>query len=133
MTCYSYHSYHDTLGNFPTMKERVDELRASGAMKLADELRARHRAEAQARSAAVHRKARLAERVELNGRLIHPGNTHGRINTYTALGCRGSMCYAAWRHYSTTGEGRLPEAVSELFSAEDCALHVSARYPDNRR
>ncbi len=131
-TCYSYHRYHDTLGSFPTMKERLAELRALGELKVADDIHARRRTEAQAQHAATWRKARLAERVELGGYLVHPRNEHGRIHAYTSLGCRGPMCYAAWKHYTSTGECGLPNTALQVFSPEDCVLYVSDTYPDNR-
>lgn len=132
-TCYSFHRYHDTLRNFPTMRERTAKLRAQGQLRVVELARQQHHAEYHARYTVNRRAVHYASRVELNGKLIHPGNAHGRTNTYTSLGCRGAMCYAAWCHYRVTGEGRLPEALHSIFGPEDCATYVSDEYPDTRK
>jgi hypothetical protein len=128
-TCYAFHYQRGTIGNFPTMRERTAQLRAAGQMHALDT----QRVIKQRTHATNWRVKQHKMRVELDGRLVHPGNCHGRVNGYTAMGCRGSMCYAAWCHYKATGECRLPEALSAEFSAEDCVLYRSDVYPDRRR
>jgi hypothetical protein len=131
--CYSRHRQRGTLDNYPTMRERTKQARAAGQTRVIDEQRERSRSEASKQATANWRAQQQELRVELNGRLIYPRSVHGRVNTYTTLGCRGAMCYAAWCHYRVTGSTRLPEALTVDFSAEDCVLYVSDTYPDNRK
>lgn len=131
-TCYSHHRQRGTLDMYPTMRERTAQLRAAGQTKVLDDQRRHARNVNSARLTAAWRAQQYALRVELGGHLIHPKPVHGRMNTYTALGCRGPMCYAAWCHYRTTRVCRLPEAVAADFTAEDCALYSSDVYPDHR-
>ena len=51
--------------------------------------------EDQSRRIAVHREARRAERIEIEGRLVHPAATHGRDASYTNYYCRCEPCTAA--------------------------------------
>ena len=114
------------------MRERADELRRAGMMTVPDTQRRAKRAVKQAAAASKWRNERRAERVLLNGHLVHPNAPHGRLGTYTTFSCRGPLCYAAWRHYKVTGECFLPDALYGRFTAEQCATHRSDVYPDNR-
>jgi hypothetical protein len=43
------------------------------------------------------RKARrLAQRVSVNGRLVHPDAPHGKATAYSNYGCRCELCATAW-------------------------------------
>lgn len=77
--------------------------------------------------------ARYAERVKINGLLIHPDAPHGRLRSYTTYGCRGPLCYATQKHYSITGENSFPGVGATQCSVEDCVTFQSDVYPDRRR
>lgn len=48
--------------------------------------------------AVMARKARrLAQRVIVDGRLVHPDARHGKATSYGNYGCRCELCAAAWR------------------------------------
>lgn len=131
--CYARHAYHGTLKNFPTMRERTAQLRAAGELKHIEVLQQSTQQGRKVASITAWRQRKYAERVPLEGRLIAPTGAHGRLYAYISLGCRGSMCYAAWRHYRITGERALPGAFAVEFGPEDCATYCSDVYPDNRR
>lgn len=44
------------------------------------------------------RQARHAERINVNGRLIHPNATHGTTTGYVYYGCQCEACTIANRH-----------------------------------
>jgi hypothetical protein len=131
--CYQRHRYHGTLGNFPTMRERVRELRARGQLIVHDVQRINIRRERGRVSSDAQRQRAYSERVLLDGFLVHPSNTHGRLYAYTTLGCRGPLCYASYRHYRATGASMLPETLHAVLGPEDCVMYVSDVYPDRRR
>jgi hypothetical protein len=77
--------------------------------------------------------ARYAERVEINGLLVHPTAVHGRLRSYTSYGCRGPLCYATWKHYNATGETIFPQPANAQYNVNDCVTFQSDVYPDQRR
>lgn len=76
--------------------------------------------------------ARYAERVKVNGNLVHPDSAHGQLRSYTSYGCRGPLCYATQRHYAATGETTFPGVGSGPCSLDDCVNFTSEVYPDLR-
>lgn len=100
VTCYVRHRYHGTLKNFPTMRERTAQLRASRAID----------PPTRPNNAQVNRdwrERKYAERVKINNVLIHPNAPHGRMHAYNSYGCRGPMCVAARLYYKHMGSGHL--------------------------
>lgn len=77
-------------------------------------------------------QARYAERIEVDGNLVHPHSAHGQLRSYTSYGCRGPLCYATHRHYYRTGETSLPSVGSNQFTLDDCVTYASDVYPDTR-
>lgn len=123
-SCYARHNYRGTLGNFPTMGERAAQLRAAGnTVLLAKSTTAR-----QSEHSANWRRKRYAERVLIDGTLVHPSSPHGSAHSYISYGCRGPMCAAAQRWIRDTGESQLPDAVMEGREAEDCLMFNDPRY-----
>lgn len=114
--CYMRHRDRGTISNFPTMTERTRALRAH------DWVPAPARGNDAQRA---WRAARYAERVELEGHLVHPVERHGYTHTYTTYGCRGPMCRASQGHYRRTGESALPDARVKNYTAVDCVLYRS--------
>lgn len=110
--CYGKHSYAGTLHNFPTMRERTRQARAT--MPLTGREHNQR-----------WRDRNYAARVWINGSLVHPTAAHGRHNAYTGYGCRGPMCADAQRWYRDTGESTIPEAREKHFTAQECAHYVS--------
>lgn len=43
----------------------------------------------------ANRKARWAERILIDSKLVHPNASHGTTNGYLNYGCRCGPCYAA--------------------------------------
>lgn len=100
ITCYTRHRNHGTLKNFPTMRERTAQLRATRAIN----------SPARSGNAESNRRWRerlYAERVVIAGMLIHPNAPHGRAHSYNSYGCRGPMCNAARLYYKRMGRGHL--------------------------
>lgn len=113
--CYALHRGRGTLHNFPTMAERTAELRAAGAYIPRVSF-------SQSEYTTRWRHARQAERVLIEGKLVHPSAPmHGRLHSYLSYGCKGPMCSAAYKHYRATGETKLPH-VSYLrpLTVDDC-------------
>lgn len=77
--------------------------------------------------------ARYAERVLVNGNMVHPDAPHGQLRSYTIYGCRGPLCYAVNRHYAVTGKTTFPPAGAQQFNMNDCITFASDVYPDRRR
>jgi hypothetical protein len=111
------------LGNYPTMGERVAELRAAGDTILLAQPSSRNREHRE-----NWRKARYAERVMIDGTLVHPTSPHGTAHSYISYGCRGPMCAAAQRWVRDTGESKLPDSMMEGREAEDCLMFSDPRY-----
>ncbi len=45
----------------------------------------------------THRQRRMAERVLIDGRLVHPRAPHGTTNGYSYYSCRCTACTDSWR------------------------------------
>lgn len=113
-TCYNRHKYNGTLGMFPTMRERTEQLNARGHVRdlMSPKVRAMH----------DWRLERYAERVEVAGVLVHPTVAHGRLHSYNAYGCRGAMCRVSHLFYKRTGALELPDDIRGAWvTPEDCA------------
>lgn len=122
-SCYARHYYRGTLRNFPTMSERAAQLRAAGDTVMLAKPVPRN-----AEHSENWRKARYAERILLEGYLVHPSSPHGSAHSYISYGCRGPMCSAAQRWLRDTGESKLPDDVMEGRDAEDCLMFNDPRY-----
>lgn len=46
-----------------------------------------------------YQRARLAERIEVDGVLVHPNAPHGTVSGYNYWGCRCLSCSTAWSDY----------------------------------
>lgn len=131
--CYARHTYRGTLDNFPTMRERTDELTAHGQVPTVPRRVSRKSSSRSSLSPAklaantLYRHTRYAERVLLNGVLIHPGDRHGCLTKYNVYGCRGAMCRATHNHYRRTGQTSLPSALKTNYGAHDCATYEQTR------
>lgn len=75
---------------------------------------------------------RYAERVEVDGYLVHPSAAHGQLRAYTAYGCRGPLCFITQKHFSLTGETSLPELRGQHLNMYDCAEFTHDYYRDTR-
>lgn len=112
MTCYTRHRNNNTLRNFPTMRERTAQLRAS---RMIDPIKT----SSEATKSWRHRK--YGERVVLNGKLVHPNASHGRLHSYNSYGCRGALCRASYYYYKGTGILAVPDDIrGENPTPQDC-------------
>lgn len=116
-TCYQRHKYKGTLAAFPTMTERA------AALKERNQLVARQ-TKTPTEYSRDRRVRNRAERVLLNGYLVHPNTDHGTVNAYTSYSCRGPLCRAAQRWYRETGDSVHPWAHMRRQSAEDCVRYT---------
>ena len=123
--CYSRHLGRGTLANFPTMRERTQELYARGEVPVTATPAKRRDRASRAAASINYRERRYAERVDFDGVLVHPSSRHGHLHSYNSYGCRGAMCRATLRHYRRTGELCLSIAQRRIFTAEDCLTYVN--------
>lgn len=116
MTCYAWHRNHDTLRNFPTMRQRTAELKAQGRVPV-------FARRSNAATNKLWRDRKYAQRVEVNSVLVHPDAPHGKVHSYNSYGCRGAMCNAARLYYKVTGDMMLPDDVRGGIhpTLDDCA------------
>lgn len=126
-SCYARHRSRGTLLNFPTMRERIDELRQQGwtSAALTRQKFAYSTPEAQRVANAKYRRALYRERVLIDGVLIHPTAQHGRLTSYNVYGCRGPLCLQSQRHYRRTRETVLPCALKRSYTWQDCLDYKS--------
>lgn len=123
-TCYARHRHHGTLGNYPTMRERVKDLRKSISLPLTSP---------ESQYSSAYRERNYAQRTRIDGYLVHPNRIHGRVNTYVSYGCRGPMCRDAQNWYRVTGETELPLARYQSRTSEECVAHVAHTYARQSR
>lgn len=76
--------------------------------------------------------SRYAERILVDGYLVHPTAAHGQLRAYTAYGCRGPLCYITQRHFANTGELSLPELKDMHLNMYDCVDFTHDEYKDER-
>lgn len=124
-TCYLRHHHRGTLRNFPTMRERAEQLAKQPVMRALVERVEIRRRNSNANSIRRYRERQYAQRVEIDGVLVHPHARHGYLTSYNVFGCRGAMCLASQRHYRRTGESSIPEARERDYSPEDCLDYKS--------
>lgn len=55
------------------------------------------------------RDRRMAERVNVDGRWVHPDAPHGKTSGYTHWGCRCPLCGGAQADYKAAAKARLDE------------------------
>lgn len=125
ITCYSRHHYQQTLHIFPTMTERTRALAAQGLLPNFPEFQPKSTSHAQAEANRRYQRSKQAERVLIDGALVHPTSSHGRLTSYNVYGCRGAMCRAAQRHYRQTGLTSLPNALRNTYTMYDCLDYKS--------
>lgn len=75
---------------------------------------------------------RYAERVEVDGYMVHPTAPHGQLRAYSAYGCRGPLCFFTQKHFGITGELCLPELNGVHLNMYDCVEFTHNYYKDTR-
>lgn len=98
--------WHGTSGGYGNHKCRCDDCREAHRVACSD-----------------RKENRLAERVDVNGVMIHPRATHGTANGYRNYGCRCDPCVAAGSRDSV---GRTIDRSEERVEVDGRLVHMNA-------
>ncbi|BCF84563.1 MULTISPECIES: hypothetical protein [Rhodococcus erythropolis group] len=82
------------------------------------------------RPTATQRAARMAERVLIEGRLVHPRANHGTLSAYNNFGCRCLDCSA--RELERKKRARQPRPDGEWTRLDSMRVDEWARSHPNR-